>query len=486
MGLSRGPPPMTAPSQAEQLARIEARLIAAPDKVELIYLRAGLLAELGRDEAARAGYLAALALEPTHFGALNDLGTLLYRTDFRAAARTAYAEAVKHHPDNPIGHINLANALLADGQAQTARDHFETALSLAPDHPDAHQGLANLLQDLGEATAAEVHRQKSYARRGVIALPYRGQGPPCRVLVLVSAVGGNVPTRFLFDDALFAVHLLPVEAQAELGDLPEHDLVFNAVGDVDLCGEALEAVEVVLARTQRPVINRPEAVRLTGRAAIAQRMTGLPGLIAPRVESVPRETLRQAARRFGYPLLLRSPGYHTGRHFHRIEDAAGLNAALADLPGRQLLMIDYLDARDAEGHARKYRVMMIDGTLYPLHLAMAADWKVHYFTADMAERPDHRALEAAFLADMAAVLGPRAMAALDAVAARLGLDYAGIDFGLNADGDLLLFEANATMVVNPPDADPRWDYRREPVARILAAAQAMMLRRGGLGATPAT
>ena len=69
------------------------------------------------------------------------------------------------------------------------------------------------------------------------------------------------------------------------------------------------------------------------------------------------------------------------------------------------------------------------------------------------------------------------MAALAAIAARLGLDYAGADFAVNGDGEVLLFEANATMVINPPDPDPRWDYRREPVRRALEAAQTLFLTR---------
>jgi len=92
--------------------------------------------------------------------------------------------------------------------------------------------------------------------------------------------------------------------------------------------------------------------------------------------------------------------------------------------------------------------MMIGGKIYPLHLAISRDWKVHYFTSDMADKPDHRLEEAAFLADdMPAVLGDKAYRALEAIRDALGLDYAGIDFGLNAQGDLLLFEANATMVI---------------------------------------
>ena len=91
--------------------------------------------------------------------------------------------------------------------------------------------------------------------------------------------------------------------------------------------------------------------------------------------------------------------------------------------------------------------MMIGGQIYPLHLAISRNWKVHYFTSDMADKPDHRAEEARFLEDMPAVLGETAMTALEHIRDALGLDYAGVDFGLAPNGDLLLFEANATMVI---------------------------------------
>jgi hypothetical protein len=142
-----------------------------------------------------------------------------------------------------------------------------------------------------------------------------------------------------------------------------------------------------------------------------------------------------------------------------------------------LLVIEYLNARGADGNARKFRVMMIDGQIYPLHLAISRNWKVHYFTSDMADKPDHRAEEAMFLTDMRAALGDTAMMALEQIRDALGLDYAGVDFGLAPDGMLLLFEANATMVIAVPDADERWTYRRAAINRIIDAVVAMILQK---------
>ena len=468
---------MTASSRTVQSADLGISLSSDPGQIEERYVRASALAALGRNEEAKQEYLAVIARDPAHFGALNDLGTLLYKTDYRTAARLVYAEAVKHHPSNATGHINLANALLANGQRDEARSHFETALVLSPDHPDAHQGVANLLQELGEEDAAEHHRQKSYRARTITQAPYRGEGTPCRVLLLVSAMGGNVPTRFILDDSVFAVSVLVVEAFTAAVGLPPHDVVFNAIGDADLCGAALDYADKVLARTEAPVINNPQFIRRSGRAANAGRLAGLPGVVAARVAAVEKSQVAAAARTFSFPFLIRSPGYHTGRNFIKVDDNAALIAAVSELPGRELLLMDFLNASDSAGWARKYRVMIIAGQLYPLHLAISRDWKVHYFTAAMAEQADHRAEEAAFLADMPAVLGPFAMTALTQVCQTLELDYAGIDFGLAPDGRLLLFEANATMVINPAGPDQIWDYRRSAVDRALAAAHAMIVQR---------
>jgi glutathione synthase/RimK-type ligase-like ATP-grasp enzyme len=240
----------------------------------------------------------------------------------------------------------------------------------------------------------------------------------------------------------------------------------------------------VLALTTTPVINAPAAVAATGRSDNAQRLSGIPGVITPRTVTLPRALLASpdaattlARHGFDFPLLMRTPGFHTGRHFLRMETIAQLPAALSELPGEELTVLRYLDARGPDGKARKYRVMMIDGRLYPLHVAISSHWKIHYFTAEMADSPEHRAEDAEFIENMPAVLGSRAMTALAEIQSRLGLDYAGIDFGLSASREILLFEANATMLVNPPEPDQKWAYRRPAVDRIYAAMRRMLMGR---------
>jgi hypothetical protein len=186
-------------------------------------------------------------------------------------------------------------------------------------------------------------------------------------------------------------------------------------------------------------------------------------------------TLERYALKF--PLLLRRPGFHTGRHFLRVNQETDLEPALQAIPGNHLIALQYLDTRSPDGKFRKYRVMLIDGACYPMHVAVSRDWKVHYFTADMAENAAYRREDEFFLNDMPGVLGEPGLEALQGVQTALGLDYAGIDFSLGRAGELIVFEANATMTILPPAPGAMWEYRRMPVTRVLDAVRAMLTGR---------
>jgi tetratricopeptide repeat protein len=452
--------------------------------VDLAIERAALLGALDRRPEAQLAFVEILRQTPADFNALNEFGGLLTGMGAIDAARRVYREAIDRHPGNPIGHVNLANLLLKASEHEAARAHYEAALRIDPWLRAAHQGLGAVLSDLGDRAAARLHFERGFGGSAISTLPYRGSAPPIALLQLVSSGGGNIPTASFLDDRKFQVTVVVADHADPSAELPPHHLAFNAIGDADLCRPALDAAAALLKRTRAPIINHPRSIFKTGRIDNARRLGRLKDVVAPRTVAVSRNMLEgaqpaAAIARAGlrFPLLLRSPGFHTGRNFVLVEQIGDLAAAVAGLPGDDLLVIEYLDARGHDGNARKYRVMFIDGVAYPLHLAISRDWKVHYFTSDMAERPDHRAEEATFLADMTAALGAHAVMALKRISDALGLDYGGIDFGVGRSGEVLLFEANATMVVIPPSDDERWAHRRAAVARILDAVVAMLMQR---------
>jgi hypothetical protein len=431
------------------------------------------LSATAADEAAKVAYLDVLRADPTCLEALLELARLAQRSGHRSAARTAYLQAIHCHPAEPAARVNLGGLLIESGEFAEAEAQFTAALSLRPDLAAAHQGLARLLTARGEVARAEAHWRQGFADGWLAPQPYRGLGAGVPLLLVVSARGGNIPTRALLDDTVFAVTALYAEFHDAAQPLPDHAVIFNAIGDADLCAEGLLQARAIATRSAARVVNAPDAVAETGRAAVARRVADIPGLAAPRIEVHDRAGLASSIA--SYPRLIRSPGFNTGEHFVRVERREDLVAAIAGLPGDRLLSIEPLDARGPDGLFRKYRVMSIGGRLYPMHLAVSHHWKVHYFTAAMAGEADHRAEEAAFLSDMSGTLGPIAMEALERLTARLGLDYAGVDFGLGRDRRLLLFEANAGMVIQPPGPEPIWDYRRAPIERALQAVKRLVL-----------
>jgi aromatic-L-amino-acid/L-tryptophan decarboxylase len=484
-----------------RIQRLDLQLNQAGDlrkdvEVALRFERATLLAEMGRNLEARSDHLKVLELQPAHRLNLFGLGRLLLSMGQRKAAQMVYAEAVRYYPGDVALRVNLGSVLLETDHPAEARSHYEAALAIDPEFLQAHGGMYYALTRLGEPQRARLHQEKAFRTQALFPSSYRGNAEPIPVLLLVSSTGGNTPIEKLVDERVFQIYVVVADFYDTKTPLPFHRLVINGIGDCDAAGQALLAAEALLPFTSGPVLNHPTTVRATGRCENAGRWQKLPGIKTSATVTFPYLLLAGqdgatalAGRGFTFPLLLRTPGFHGGQHFVRVESIAALADGVAELGGpgggaAELMAIEYLDARGADGWVRKYRVMMVGGQLYPLHLAISKQWKIHYFSADMRDRAEHRAEEAKFLADMPGVLGANAMAALEQLSAAIGLDYGGIDFALNQRGEILLFEANATMVVEQPDGDPRWDYRRAAVERIHAAVRDLLLASAGV--VPAT
>ncbi len=463
------------------LAGIERRLAAAPATIELLFERACCLEDLGRSEAAAEAYLTVLRADARHLGALCNLGTMLLHRGQAAKAQTFFTHALTHHPLQLIAHVNLGQALFEQGEIASAIAQHRAALAVDPRFFAAHQALAMLYEATGDESRAEEHWARAFAHGAATKLPYTGPQPPAlRLLLIVSGRGGDVVAHRFLDDAQMETTLVMADGFRAGTTLPPHDVVFNGIGDADRCKTPLERTRTLLASSPVRAINDPDRVLATGRAAIGERFGAIDGVVVPRTELVPRAAITAqslAERGWTFPLLVRVPGYQAGRYFELVNSPAALAETLARLPGRELFLIAFLDARGADGCARKYRVLFIDGKLYPVHLAVSAEWKVHYFSSDMAERDDHRAEEERFLTDMPAALGAPVVARLEAIGRALNLDYGGVDFGLDAAGNAIVFEANATMAVYPPPAEERWTYRQPAYDAVVAAVRALITRR---------
>ena len=79
-----------------------------------------------------------------------------------------------------------------------------------------------------------------------------------------------------------------------------------------------------------------------------------------------------------------------------------------------------------------------------------------------------RSLEERFLRDPLSCLGPSAMKALDQVKSLVRLDFFGVDFALDKNCNILIFEVNAAMSKSSEDVDD-FPYLKSSMQKIDSA-----------------
>jgi len=253
---------------------------------------------------------------------------LLHGTGFRAAARTAYAEAVARHPGDPMSHVNLGNVLYESGEFPLAREHYETALRLEPGHKEAHQGLAYALAELGDEESARWHRRQAFEDRPVLALPYRGEGPPVSLLLLVSSVGGNIPTRQLLDDRVFRTFVVV----PEFYDLqtPLRRIKWCSMPLAMPTGPGRAGCRAIRGGSHYGEGDQSPFGGAGDRPRRSCPVSRLPGVVTPATVTLPRELLALRGRAtlarhgFRFPLLVRTPGFSHGAPFLRVGNPEAL------------------------------------------------------------------------------------------------------------------------------------------------------------------
>jgi hypothetical protein len=79
--------------------------------------------------------------------------------------------------------------------------------------------------------------------------------------------------------------------------------------------------------------------------------------------------------------------------------------------------------------------MFVGDEILPYHLAISERWKVHHASTSMGNHAWMQAEEREFLVRPQVAFCPRAYAALRNIQSRIGLDYFGIDCGVDHDDE---------------------------------------------------
>jgi len=483
-----------------------------PDHVEALFNLANVLQQQYRLEEAVTCYRQILAIQPDYAEAHNNLGVALmaqgkldeagasfeqavaYKSGYAEAhnnlgvaykkrgkideAAASYRRALAIHPDYAKALLNLGTAYFVKKDYPHAMECYQASLKLEPDQVEAHQNIALILTEAGCMDEAQQHRDSAYRKQAVFidAAP----NPLRSVLVLWAAGWGNVPIEFLLPTQTNTriIWMMEYATEAQAHALPNYDVVFNAIGDQDVTGPTQASVTRFLRECGKPVLNLPAAVQHTSRDLIPALFEVIPNVLAPVTVRLPTKILKDqvlATSGIRLPVLVRPFGSHGGQHLVKLESPQELNE-LVTFNAESYYVTNYHDYRSGDGHYRKYRIVFVDRCPYPYHLAIGDHWMIHYETAGMLTEPWKRAEEALFLEDPGKAIGAEAMAAIEAIGRKLDLDYCGIDFSILPDGRVLVFEANATMLVHPEAGHEVLRFKNPYVQRIFDAFDKLMPR----------
>jgi hypothetical protein len=321
----------------------------------------------------------------------------------------------------------------------------------------------------------------------------RAKAPaPDLTLLAIMAAGdmmANTPLDFLLEGSDIALTSLYVDASGRLPDpLPDHDVAFLAIGESAANAPVLAALAPRLALWPRPLLNADAGriAQLT-RDGVCDLLEGAPGLLAPRATPITRDQLRALgdggvdlaalAPGCAFPIIARPVGTHAGGGMIKLDAAEAIGPYLAEQAGDRFYLSPFIDYAGADGLYRKHRIVVIEGRPFVCHMAVSPRWMVHYLNADMLDNPANRLEEAQFMATFDEAFAPRHAAAFEALRARLGLDYFGIDSAELPDGRLLVFEVDVAMIVHDMDPPDLFAYKKPQMRKVFAAFQDLLRRR---------
>ena len=140
-------------------------------------------------------------------------------------------------------------------------------------------------------------------------------------------------------------------------------------------------------------------------------------------------------------------------------------------------MSPFIDYSSADGLYRKYRVALVDGVPFAVHMAISEHWMVHYLNAGMRENAARRAEEARFMAHFESDFAIRHHLALSGLHEALGLDYVVVDCAETPGGELLVFEVDTGGVVHALDPPEIFPYKRPALEKLFRAFRQLLSRR---------
>jgi Flp pilus assembly protein TadD len=412
--------------------------------------------------------------------------------------------------------LNLLGRLrLTCDDPEGALSDLERACAGDPGNWQAQAALSTVHERLGDRAAARQAAARC-ARAAPVFVAPRQAGHKATILVLNTAPshirnadaglhGLHFTANYISQVSLlmageFRFASVFANLPEPLPDLPPADLVFNnmASGEQMNIPGRLDRALALVERIGRPVLNHPRAVFRMTRQKVADLLQGIPGLRIPRIARYHRNLARldeiaaEIAANFTYPVIVRHVAADESsksllsekKTALLVNDADGLRRFIQSVDWPQFYIIEYVDLRKADGNFRRFRAVFFADEIIILNGSHYNEWMV----GGWRRRIEGQAFYSAFphllgemnriLLDPEGTLGPQVMPVLEAIRGRIPLDLSGMDFDVDDDGRVVLFEVGSTMNFLQRAGTP--EYRRTPKQlddRVNAAFRRLVWRR---------
>lgn len=470
--------------EANDLRGAESRfskcLELVPDRVSTLNNLAAVKIQLEKFDKAETFARQAVALEPASPEAWSNLGIALTALKRPAEALPAYDRALAGNPAHAKAWLNKGLTLLELGRAEEALQACDQALQLDARQADILHVRSLALNALGRTEEAQQVYRRSLEMKLAVAPVFMGERRATQkagILIVnhnpdlngafksydqLHLHCSNFPGQLarLFPDEFHFTFVFEGVASREAARqrIPPPSLVLNncANGELILANSNLPDLKALMDGFGVPVVNHPTQVVQTTRDGTAKLLADIPGIRVPKIRRFSQigktagDLIREIEAEFAYPLITRNLIAQEGKGMVKMDSRDALASALAAGLPENFMVTEFVDSRGKNGFFRKIRAAMVKDEIMVVRVDCDTHWKIFARKSDerVAFYQQHSHLleeEKRICLNPEVELGRPVMQALQTIRDRIPLDVFGVDFDVDPAGQLVFYEANATM-----------------------------------------
>lgn len=451
-----------------------------PDRVSTLNNLSAVKLKLRQFAEAEQFALKAIAVDGQSPEAWSNLGIALTGLERHQEALEACDRALKGNPSFTRVWLSKAMALLKLARYDDALLACDQALKLDRSQEEILYTRSLILKELNRPDQARQCYQQSLEMRLADSPVYRGERratQKANALVVnpnpawdesfrsfeqLSRFCSNYPCQlgdYLLDDFHFTYVFVGEAAKPPARkQIPPPDFVINnhVNGEVLVSEGNLPELIHLVESFGVPVVNHPTKAVPTARDLSAKLLEAIPGVRVPktlrfsRIGKTCEALVHEIEGHYDYPLITRTLAAQEGKGMTKIDSREALAKVLSDGCPEKFLVTQYVDSRGGKEFYRKIRAAVVKDEILIVRVDYDHFWKIYARKSDervafYLSNPHLLDAEKRICADPVTELGQSVVQSLRAIRHRIPLDVFGVDFDVDADGQLVFYEANATM-----------------------------------------